>query len=239
MRMFAGPNGSGKSTLKEVIPDAWLGIYINPDEMEKAIRQHGYLDFEAFHLSPVIADLQMFLANSELLANQGKQAEVTRLRLDGQRLHFDDLAVDSYHTSVLADFIRRQLLHQGTSFTFETVMSSPDKVALLSTAKGLGFRCYLYYIATEDPKINEDRVRCRVENGGHDVSPDKIRSRYQRSLALLRDAVFLTDRAYLFDNSGSDREWLAEVTNGDEIVMKTDIMPHWFKAALWDRFDAP
>ncbi len=71
MRMFAGPNGSGKSTLKEVISDAWLGIYINPDEMEKAIRQHGYLNFEAFHLSPVIADLQMFLANSELLANQG------------------------------------------------------------------------------------------------------------------------------------------------------------------------
>lgn len=35
LRMFAGPNGSGKSTLKEVIRAEMLGIYINPDEIER------------------------------------------------------------------------------------------------------------------------------------------------------------------------------------------------------------
>ena len=37
LRIFAGPNGSGKSTIKEVISEELLGIYINPDEIEKHI----------------------------------------------------------------------------------------------------------------------------------------------------------------------------------------------------------
>lgn len=91
-------------------------------------------------------------------------------------------------------------------------------------------------MATEDPTINVERVRQRVANGGHDVSEDKIRSRYQRSLQLLLDAVECADRAYVFDNSGGDRIWVAEATDGTELEMKTDAMPAWFKAALWDRF---
>jgi len=35
LRMFAGPNGSGKSTIKEIINKKILGIYVNPDEIEK------------------------------------------------------------------------------------------------------------------------------------------------------------------------------------------------------------
>ena len=37
LRMFAGPNGSGKSTFKTMIRRELLGIYINPDEIEKEI----------------------------------------------------------------------------------------------------------------------------------------------------------------------------------------------------------
>ena len=36
-RMFAGPNGSGKSTLKSMISPELLGIYVNPDEIQKEI----------------------------------------------------------------------------------------------------------------------------------------------------------------------------------------------------------
>jgi predicted kinase len=44
MRMFAGPNGSGKSTIKGVIEPELLGVYINPDEIEKEIANFGFLD---------------------------------------------------------------------------------------------------------------------------------------------------------------------------------------------------
>jgi predicted ABC-type ATPase len=41
MRMFAGPNGSGKSVLKSYLPEPLLGMYLNPDEIEKAVRECG------------------------------------------------------------------------------------------------------------------------------------------------------------------------------------------------------
>ena len=44
--MFAGPNGSGKSTFKSIIRPELLGIFINPDEIEKQIRDYDFLDLE-------------------------------------------------------------------------------------------------------------------------------------------------------------------------------------------------
>lgn len=92
-------------------------------------------------------------------------------------------------------------------------------------------------MATEDADINVSRVQYRVQIGGHPVAEDKIRSRYVRSLELLPQAVTYADRAYIFDNSGAERVWVAEVTDGMEVEMKTDEMPAWFKAALWDKFE--
>jgi predicted kinase len=46
--MLAGPNGSGKSTIKGVIEPELLGVYINPDDMEKEIRQSGFLAFATY-----------------------------------------------------------------------------------------------------------------------------------------------------------------------------------------------
>ena len=104
-------------------------------------------------------------------------------------------------------------------------------------AQQAGYRTYLYFVATEDAEINVARVQYRVETGGHPVAEDKIRSRYVRSLELLPQAVAYADRAYIFDNSGSERVWIAEVTDGVEIEMKADEMPAWFKTALWDKFE--
>jgi predicted ABC-type ATPase len=69
------------------------------------------------------------------------------------------------------------------------------------------------------------------------VPEDKIRDRYVRSLALLPQAVSYADRAYIFDNSGADRVWVAAVMDGTVVETKTDEMPAWFKSALWDQFD--
>lgn len=237
LRVFAGPNGSGKSTLKEVLPESLLGIYVNADEIEKCIRADGDISLMDFSVRASADELSDFLAHSTLLQSQGLQADASRMVLQGERVVFRDLPVNSYHASVLADFIRQKLLSDGTSFTFETVMSSPDKVDFLCKAQKSGFRTYLYFVATEDPEINVARVQHRVAMGGHSVPKEKIVSRYHRSLALLSQAVACSNRAYVFDNSGEDKTWLAEVTDGRELEMKTDVAPHWFKAALWDAFE--
>ena len=173
------------------------------------------------------------------LGATGLQAAVADpLRLEAGCICLGPVAVNSYVASVLADFIRHRLLAAGASFTFETVMSSPDKVAFLHKAQQAGFKTYLYYVATEDPAINIARVQHRVATGGHPVPDDKVISRYGRSLELLSDAVSFTSRAYIFDNSGHEQVWIAEVTQGVELELKANVMPYWVKTALWDKFSA-
>jgi predicted ABC-type ATPase len=163
--------------------------------------------------------------------------DTTQLRFNDGKLSFHEVSVNAYFASVAADFLRQKLLEKRISFSFETVMSSPDKVSLLELAQRLGYRTYLYYIATDDPSINVARVKARVNLGGHDVPEDKIVSRYARSLDLLMEAVKYSNRAYLFDNSrqGSTRMWVAEITDGHDLELKCDPMPLWFQKAVWDK----
>lgn len=238
LRVFAGPNGSGKSTIKHDLPPEWIGVYINADDMEKSIREQGCLALTEFEVTATQEELSDFLSRSSLLAKAGLLAQAAQLQLVNGAVQFGAVEVNSYFASVLADFIRHKLLAARISFTFETVMSSPDKVEFLHKAQQAGFRTYLYYVATEDPEINISRVKHRVAMGGHPVPDDKVVSRYTRSLDLLSDAVSFSDRAYIFDNSDHERVWIAQATGGDELVLKTDSMPYWFKIALWDKFEA-
>ena len=48
--MFAGPNGSGKSTVKSVIAPELLGVYLNPDEIEKEVKRNRYYDVRGLNL---------------------------------------------------------------------------------------------------------------------------------------------------------------------------------------------
>jgi predicted ABC-type ATPase len=235
--MFAGPNGSGKSTLKSVLPEVLLGVYLNPDEIEQEIRQQGVLDVNQYGVKTTEAEVIGFFKGSGFLASSGEYRTVEQLGFANGRLSFAGKAVNSYFASVAADFLRQKLLEQHTTFTFETVMSHPSKVALLEQAQKMGYRTYLYYIATEDPDINISRIRNRVRLGGHSVPEDKIASRYYRSLDLLMGAIRRTNRAYFFDNSGENqnRTWIAEITDGKVLEMKTDQMPAWFKRAVMDK----
>lgn len=236
LRMFAGANGSGKSTLKSVINPALLGVYINPDDIEREIKAQGFLDFSAYQVTTNTDEVLSFFTNSSFLKSANLLDDVMKLTFDESKLIFANIEVNSYFASVASDFIRHKLLETATSFTFETVMSSDDKVEFLKKAQQCGFRTYLYYITTEDPIINISRVKNCVEMGGHSVPEEKIIERHQRSLNLLFDAVRYTNRAYIFDNSGDVHVWLAEITDGEELEMKTDFMTTWFKTALWDKF---
>lgn len=235
LRMFAGPNGSGKSTFKSMIRKELLGIYVNPDEIEKEMKDFGFLDLAAYSVSTEQEEILSFFKKSSLLERAECLEETHSLRFNDDKLIFHEVGVNAYFASVAADFIRQKLMQASKSFTLETVMSFPDKVELLQKAQSRGYRTYLYYVATENPEINISRVRYRVSLGGHSVPEDKIPSRYKRSLDLLSHAVKATHRAYIFDNSTHEHIWLAEITNGHTLEMKTDQMPAWFKQALWDK----
>jgi predicted ABC-type ATPase len=237
LRMFAGPNGSGKTTVKNNLqkPPHWFGIYINPDELEKGIRETGSLPLEPFELTTSTDEIQTFFASSPFLQSRQLQPAPGSIQYRDNCLEFSSSTFDSYHASVLADFLRRKSLHASRSFSFETVMSAPDKVDLLQEAQARGFRTYLYYIATEDPEINIQRVNNRVADGGHPVPEAKIVSRYYRSLKHLPNAIRYTNRAFFFDTSEAEAWYFAEATDGTKIDLKSDEIPNWFEP-IWNQF---
>ena|SRR5579872_4437296 len=235
LRMFAGPNGSGKSTIKSVISSELLGIYINPDEIEQEIKNQGFLDLSPFGIKTSQEEILKFFDYSSLLKISALTDKAQILRFSENRIYFDEVSSNPYFAAVAADFIRNKLLETRQSFTFETVMSHPDKIEFLRRAQEQGYRTYLYYVATEDPEINISRVRHRVKMGGHPVPEDKIISRYHNSLSLLMKAVQCTHRSYIFDNSNTMYVWVAEITNGKDLEMKTDQIPLWFKTSLLDK----
>lgn len=237
--MFAGPNGSGKSTLKSYLSPELLGVYLNPDEMEQEIRRKHFLDFKDYGVTATEGETLSFFQNSEWLATGGLALRSGNLAFSQNRLELRDVRINSYIASAASDFIRGKLIQAKASFTLETVMSHPGKVDLLIQAQAAGYRTYLYFIATDDPAINISRVRNRVLLGGHDVPADRIEKRYYRSLDLLMNAIRNTNRAYIFDNSGDNEDkkhtWLAEITEGKELELKTDRVPSWFKRAVLDK----
>jgi len=111
----------------------------------------------------------------------------------------------SYEASVIVDLIRQLLFEKGERLSFETVMSHESKIRVLQNAMEMGYKNYLYFVSTEDVVINKNRVMIRVKEGGHDVPIEKIESRYDRSLKLLKEAVKYTYRTFIYDNSGTER----------------------------------
>ena len=100
-----------------------------------------------------------------------------------------------------ADRLREEYLSSRQSFSFETVMSHISKVEFMSRAKAAGYRVTLYFVATDDPKLNQLRVQTRVALGGHDVPKVRILARYHRSIANLPKALAVCDKTVVFDNS--------------------------------------
>lgn len=237
LRMFAGPNGSGKSTLKDHLPaNVWLGVYVNPDEIEKTLKAQSRLNLADFKISSDTSQVRDFFCRSSLLGAEKAAHIAQHLICKGNWLYCDNIQIDSYLASVLSDFLRQQLMQQKISFSFETVMSSPDKVDFLQRAQLAGFHTYLYFITTADVEINVARVANRVRLGGHPVPEDKIRARYQRSLKLLLNALRYCNRAYIFDNSGSAPVLLADIADGS-VTARTTLLPAWFVEAVWSKLE--
>lgn len=234
--MFAGPNGSGKSTLiSEVRKTYNVGFFINADEIESELKKKRFLDLTDF--------------SSKLLTQSAWDEFVGKAKKNDNRFEGEFPAVslrdnflickyelNSYHCSLIAEFLRNNLLDQDQTFSFETVMSHDSKVEFLRNAKEKGFTTYLYFICTQDPKINIQRISNRVEKGGHDVNSKKTLERYYRSLGLLFEAFMVADRAFIIDSSNKSRDVVIEKKKNQILILKENV-PEWVNKYLLEKIE--
>lgn len=91
----------------------------------------------------------------------------------------------------------------------------------------------MFFIGTNDPRINAARVAGRIMSGGHTVPLEKIISRYAKSIANLAVASRLADRVYVYDNSvdGADAALFAR-TSGGMLRRVYASLPQWIADAL-------
>lgn len=233
LRIFAGPNGSGKTTLFEALAENYdTGIFLNADYIEKELSIKGFIDLSKYDLNLTEEDLQNFLQTNRaksLISKANEAQQSIDIFIKENIIVDKEKDTHSYEGALISAFIRFHLQKNHIDFCFETVMSHPSKIEELIEAKNNGYKIYLYFICIDDPEVNVSRVENRVEKGGHDVSADKISSRYYNTLKNLISAIEQSDKCYLFDNSGAEFRMIAKI-NGDAMSLETDPekLPNWF-----------
>jgi predicted ABC-type ATPase len=234
VRVFAGPNGSGKSTLISQIGSQYnLGYTINADIIKHLLDTQTFFDCSKFYPQNLSQkDWESFLDSNK---NDERNSESLKSKLIiRDNMFVCKKEINSYEAAFVATFFRIKLLQENHTFSFETVMSHKSKVQFLKQAKLVGFKTYLYFICTQDPEINKQRVLNRVQKGGHNVDPKKIEDRYYRSLDLLFEAFQVADRAFILDSTNQNRTVVLE-KNTNDILIHDATIPEWVAVYLLDK----
>lgn len=228
LRVFAGPNGSGKSTILDQIASKYdLGYYINADNIERKLKKDQFISISDFGISISKRRFNSLIKSHPIVKKAISDGYQVDLYYKDNKIVNPDTKSHSYEAAFIADILRGELLKQNKKFAFETVMSHSSKIDLLIQSEKKNYKNYLYFISTESPIINVERVEQRVKKGGHPVLESKIKSRYYKSLENLNKAIEHTYRTFLFDNSGDEPILILEVFQGKEVTYKHGEIPHW------------
>ena len=121
-----------------------------------------------------------------------------------------------YKAAKIAEERRFNCIKNNESVIFETVFSAFDKIDFLDYAKKNGYFLRLFFVGTDHPAINANRITHRVLEGGHDVPITKIISRYSKSISNCCVAATFVDRIYVYDNSEdyAEAKLLFRASNG-------------------------
>ncbi len=240
LRIFAGPNGSGKSTLYHNIKDFFsTRIFINADQLEQGFNANNYINFQEIGIHVDDQSFQKFCNQHGQYMKAGFNELTWNLTVRENVLVVTDVTYkifNSMHFAIVADFIRHELIKLKASFAFETVFSHPSKLDLIDFAHENGYKVYLYFVGTDSPEVNEQRVIDRVNKGGHNVRSEDIYKRYSRTMDLLLDMIKKCDLTYLWDNSQQKYLYVGENNNG-YLNIELEYPPNWIVNHVLNKLD--
>lgn len=103
------------------------------------------------------------------------------------------------------------LLAREIDFCVETTLATRSLVKIIERAKARGYKVTLLYFWLSSPDLAVERVRARVEAGGHNIPDEVVRRRYKMGLEyFFRTYISLCDKWVLADNSKSPFVVIAE-----------------------------
>lgn len=141
-----------------------------------------------------------------------------------------DPAAHSYEAARVAAKTRAKLIDLGASFIAETVFSHPSKLELIDAAREADYTIILHVLLVPED-LAVERVRHRVDAGGHSVPEHKIRERYHRLWDLVAVALLRCDSSTVYDSTGiKGPRIVAQLQDG--YLVGSPAWPIWTPAAL-------
>lgn len=115
----------------------------------------------------------------------------------------------------------RYLLKKQRDFAVETTLATRTLLKTAKIAQHAGYTVTLLYFWLNSPELAIDRVKARVQSGGHDIPEETIRRRYHVGI----DYFFhyyapICERWILADNSQIPFRVIAEGSRNDVINIK-------------------
>ncbi len=104
-------------------------------------------------------------------------------------------------------------------FAFETTLASKSFVKMIVDLKqDSDYRAFLIFICLDSPALAVKRVKSRVIMGGHYVSDEVIRRRYNSGLTnFLQLYMPIMDQWYFYDNSRKDQLRIIAAGSGSQV----------------------
>lgn len=137
-----------------------------------------------------------------------------------------DAAAHAYDAARPAAERRDELIAARTSFVTETVFSHESKVDLVKAAAEAAYLVTMHVVLVP-AELAVARVTNRVENEGHDVPEEKVRSRYARLWSLVATAIALVDEATVYDNSSASEPFRVVASFSHGVAVSKPAWPRW------------
>ena len=94
-----------------------------------------------------------------------------------------------------------QAIEDKRSFHQETTLSGQGQQKWIKRAKEQGYEVNLFYVGLDNADLAIERVKQRVEKGGHGIPDELVRKRYSQSLKNLEFIAPLCDNVMIYDNT--------------------------------------
>jgi predicted ABC-type ATPase len=115
------------------------------------------------------------------------------------------------------------LLRRQEDFAIETTLATRTLIKIAKKAQAAGYTVTLLYFWLNSPDLAVERVRARVEAGGHNIPEDTIRRRYSIGIYYFFNLYApISERWILADNSQIPFRVIAEGSKDEVISIKDE-----------------
>jgi len=132
-----------------------------------------------------------------------------------------DLSKASFQAGRLLIHEINSRLSREESFAFESTLSGLTWAKVLRDAKNQGYEVKIYFLYLKSVGLNLDRIRRRVEMGGHDIPKEAVLRRQSRCFNnFWRIYRPVANDWYVFDNSALKPSLVLSYSEFEEMSVK-------------------